>query len=119
VIGCYDVVSSLLETNALFRWTEEQQQRPSREQPLRLGRDGFVRDNNEHKNNNAPPGSAAKTTNITTTMRLPGAAFVLGPLWVRPLWAWPCAMGTTEIGIIDLGLNANAEKRARAVCFIA
>ena len=57
-----------------------------------------------------PPGSAAKTTNIITTMRLPGAAFVLGPLWVRLLWAWPCAMGTTEMGIINLGLNANAEK---------
>ena len=79
-----------------------------------MGRDGFGRDNNKHKYNNEPPGSAAKTTNITTTMRLPGAAFVLGPLWVRP-----CAMGTTEMGIIDLGLNANAEKRVRAVCFIA
>ena len=84
----------------------------------------FGRDKNKHNNNNVPPSSAATTTNITTTMRLPGAAFLLGPLWVRPrwvqpLWVWPCAMGTTEMGIIDLWLNAIAEKRVRAVCFIA
>ena len=47
---------------------------------------------------NAPPGSAATTTNIPTTMRLPGAAFLLGLLWLWPLSAW-AAMVAAAMGL--------------------